>query len=114
METTENEGFDYPESYLDATPEERAAVVNQCGPNGWLNKFIPNSILGLDISRECDLHDWNYSNAKTSEDFKKADHEFLKNILEKIKKNNSNFILKFIRKGIAFIYFSAVRIYSNV
>jgi hypothetical protein len=49
-----------PESYLLASPAERAAVVNGCGPAGWRFDLVPDSLAGLDVSEACKIHDWMY------------------------------------------------------
>ena len=67
-----------PESYWQATPEERAAVVNGCGPGSWKLNLIPNNLLGADIREACNIHDWMFAEGK---DFEESNQTFLVNMV---------------------------------
>ncbi|USN48064.1 MAG: hypothetical protein H6626_02940 [Pseudobdellovibrionaceae bacterium] len=99
-----------PEEYWRLDDEEKKKLLNQCGPDGPLNSVVPNHLLGLNISDQCDVHDFMFSKAQNSEDFKEADKVFLKNMMTHIENNPSS--LSIWRKMLAYIYFGAVRIYS--
>jgi len=74
-----------PEDYWQATDEQRAEVCNDCGPAGWLNKYVSETFYGIgpDISEACNIHDWMYTFPSTAGlDYKdEADRVFLNNLL---------------------------------
>ena len=43
-------------------------MTNGCGREGAENRFVPDSILGLDISPACRVHDWMYADAQAETD----------------------------------------------
>ncbi len=59
---TEGPKLEASESWFAATPEEREAQCNGCGPEGWkaLQKAIPEAVLGVSIRAACCIHDWDY------------------------------------------------------
>lgn len=50
-----------PASYLAADVTERVLVCNGCGPGSWRLDMVPDSVMGLDISLACNIHDWMYA-----------------------------------------------------
>lgn len=76
-------------------------------------RFIPNSILGLDIEAICNLHDLMVARASNSHERNEADKEFEKNIFFAIESNKSPWILKVLRKAVAKIYSWSVLVYSR-
>ena len=99
-----------PEEYWKLDDEEKKKLFNQCGPDGPLNNLVPNHLLGLNISAQCDVHDFMFANARNSEELKEADKVFLANMMTHIE-NNPSFV-SIWRRMLAYIYFGAVRIYS--
>lgn len=91
--------------------EERSEIVNKCGPSGLMNEFIPNSLLGLDITESCNIHDYEFHLSQNEEDHRKVDNNFLHNMNNQIDRKKS--WLNVPRKILANLYFYAVRIYSS-
>ena len=91
------------------TKKRRNSLIN-AGPDGPLNRVVPNHLLGLSISDQCDVHDLMFIRAKNSEELSEADEVFLENMMTQIENNPGP--LSFGRKLLAYIYFGAVRIYS--
>lgn len=104
-----DESFDY----INASNEEKSKIINKCGPDGFINYLVPDHILGLNVESACNVHDWDYSQAKDHKDLEKADKRFQKNLKKIITNETKNPILRFLRKGIAKIYYWAVRLYSQ-
>lgn len=106
-------GMKIPTNMLMATDEEiNNKLLNNCGPGGPLNSVIPDSLLGADISTACNIHDWTYLEAKNERDHRRSDYLFLENIKTKIRSNKAGPLLKYMRYGLAYIYYGAVRMYS--
>lgn len=107
-------GLLIPESLLKAHKSETEAVFNKCGPDGFLNKLVPNHLLGLDIGDSCNIHDWTFVNSKNQKDHQESDKIFLKNMKSQIKNKKSNLVIKYIRYVFSYIYFWSVRLYSDL
>lgn len=89
-----------PRSYIEASQEDRDATANGCGPDG-ASSVVPNSILGLNISEPCRIHDWEYS---TGDDIRSCiDARFYRNLLSMI--DESGGFLLYPRRWIAFWYY---------
>ncbi len=102
-----------PNDYQSLSKEIKYEITNKCGPDGILNILIPNSLLGLDISESCNIHDYMFHTSRTSKNLKNADQIFLKNLKLQIRNNSSGF-LKPIRTFMAYLYYTSVRIYSSL
>lgn len=100
-------------SYWRASKDEKDAIFNGCGSGGSLNSLVPDSLLGLDIKDACRVHDWMYHHGKTKEQRKEADIVFLDNMKGLINKSKSSSPLKFLRGGLAKIYYLGVRIFGG-
>jgi len=101
-----------PKEYDLLSEKERKELLNQCGPDGPLNSLVPDHLLGLSVAASCDRHDFMFATAESARDFKQADQVFLENMLTQIEESESSWLLKAARKGMAYLYFAAVRIYS--
>jgi len=99
-------GLIAPSSYVNATKEERAAVVNGCGTGGWKGALVPDSMWGLNVSGVCDIHDWMYEYGKTEEDKDFADMLFMRNLIRLI--NAKGGWLAWLRRYRATSYYNAV------
>lgn len=99
-----------PKEYWQLDETEKSKILNQCGPDGPLGSLIPNHLLGLDISAQCNVHDFMFAKAKDDEELREADRVFLKNMMTQIENHPGS--LSIWRKMLAYIYFGAVRIYS--
>ena len=73
MKLNQEKGVIIPKGYSDLTEEQKKGRLNKCGPDGFVNKLVPDHILGLDVSEVCNYHDFMYVNSKSKEDLKKAD-----------------------------------------
>ena len=109
---SDRENLVSPGSLLEATEDERSKVFNKCGPEGIASYLVPNSLLGVDISTSCNIHDWTYVEAKNQLEHKVSDEIFLENMKQQVRNKTSDPILKTLRFGMAYLYFSAVRIYN--
>ena len=91
-------------------PEEfdPSQIVGGCGPGKWGNRLIPNSILGVDISPACDIHDFCYLIGKTEEERDQSDIELFANSYRIIKQKSKNKLMSFLRAVILTWYFLAV------
>ena len=98
----------FPKYWEYATPKEREWLCNGCGAKPIK---VSDSILGLDISIACKIHDFQYAFAKNEVDKAKADSAFLTNMIALIDRKASlkDKILAYPRRCIATIYYGAVR-----
>lgn len=101
-----------PDTYLIATPEEKGLVVNTCGPEGFLNQIIPNTIFGSSVVEACNRHDWMLNEAKSKEELKVADSTFKHNLEVLTANPNDGPILRALKFLAIRIYFGAVRLNS--
>ena len=76
--------FFAPDAYRALLPEELVGIVNGCGPGGWRVDLVPDSLAGLCITDECNLHDWMYAQGGTEEDRRFADVFLYCNLAHKI------------------------------
>jgi hypothetical protein len=97
-----------PQSWLDATDQEKKDYANGCG-GGWkskphlyqrifykfLNKAIPDTIWGLNITEICNWHDFDFTFLeKTEENFIQANKDFYHNLKKKINDESVWFLRK--------------------
>lgn len=101
-----------PESLLKSSGADMRVVFNKCGPGGFINRFIPNHLLGLDITDSCNIHDWTFVSAKSQKEHVESDKLFLSNMKKQIDSKTRDPLLKVLRYGLSYIYFGAVRMYS--
>jgi len=106
-------GLIAPRNYFDIAKIEKERVQNGCGPSGFIEKIVPEEILGVKIQKICNIHDFMYHHSKDQSDLKIADDTFLENLKFQIKKKGDQ-KLRPIRMGIAYIYYFAVRLYSSI
>jgi len=94
-----------PNTYVEATPAQRAAVCNGCGAKGGIK--VPSVFIGLCIKEACNIHDWMFHEGETKADFIFANVMFLVNLIAIII-NGSNIFTRAIRLFFAVNYFLAV------
>lgn len=99
-----------PSEYFELSKEEKENITNKCGPSGALSEFIPNSLMGVDISESCNIHDYMYHNSKSSNDLKKADLIFYKNMNKQI--GHRDTFLTTLRQLLVMLYYILVRLNS--
>lgn len=93
-----------PDEYHDADPEKIDDVVNGCGPES-ISFLVPNSILGVDISGACRVHDWEYYEGNRPR--KEVDARFLRNMMILVDARGG--ILRYIRRMVARWYWRSVK-----
>lgn len=99
-----------PVSYWQALQSVRDQLTNGCGTGGWKSDLVPDSILGVDISEACNIHDWMYVMGSTIAAKDEADRTFLNNMLRLINEDAGALsgILRPLRRAIAWGYYEAV------
>ncbi len=95
------------DGYRELDDLERFKICNGCGSARAKIDLIPDHLLGLGINHACWPHDFRYAKGMTEDDKRKADLEFLCNMMEIIN-HESVWFLKFHRRRIALDYYSAV------
>ena len=50
-----------PANFWTNSPSNISKYINGCGGSGLTSKLVPNSLLGLDISEACAIHDYMYA-----------------------------------------------------
>ena len=68
-----------PQSYKKASKAKRNQVCNGCGPKGY-DWFVPDNLLGIDITECCNIHDWMYKYGQNTKDKDWADTVFYINM----------------------------------
>lgn len=94
-----------PNSYYNATCEEKRKVCNGCGSKGGIK--VPGTFYGLDITPACNIHDWMFEKGTTYGDFLFANAMFLLNLVLLVIEG-SNWFMKILRLARATKYFLAV------
>lgn len=102
-----------PASFWRLNCRDRSRICNGCGPSGniildafaWL---IPDSILGLDISEACNIHDYCW---EINMPVKHADNLFLDNMSSLIDATGG--MLASPRHVMAFHYWLAVKVWKK-
>ena len=105
----ENEKLLAPLEYWYLTEEEIKSVTNGCGSKK--TEFIPDSILGLDLSEACRIHDWMYYDLGTSK--KEADEVFLINQKKLNKLDKASWLVKLLRGGVIYAYYIGVTLFGG-
>jgi len=111
MTTTNiNEELLAPLEYWYARPDQIADIVNGCGSRS--SHLIPDKLLGLDITKACDIHDWMYTFDRN--DRAKSDKVFFKNLLILNKHHSRNKFVEFFRKPLLALYYLGVRAFGSI
>lgn len=99
-----------PEEYWRLTRCDREALTNGCGTKGLVGILVPDSLLGLDISAACDIHDYMYFAGYGIAGKETADRTFLNNVLRIIAvESTAGTLVITIRRWLAMRYYKAVR-----
>lgn len=94
--------------------DEIELLTNGCGRAGLESRLVPDTILGVDISPACRVHDWMYSDAAscTKRDClaaeQLADSILAANIISIIEQRSRNKFMLWLRLRIAHWYIDAV------
>ena len=104
-----------PMSYRTAREEKKREHCNGCGSKGLGGWLVPDTLWGLSIEEECNIHDWMYSEGKTIADKEEADRVFLNNMIRRIEREKGAIskALRPLRKIRAKEYYEAVRIFGG-
>ena len=102
-----NYGFQ-PCCYHEATLQMKADAAGGCGPGGFGDKFVPDTLWGLSVKPSCEIHDWTYYYGETNEDKNKADRIFLNNMIRQIKDCDSWGMVENLRLRRARTYYNMV------
>jgi hypothetical protein len=84
-----------------------------CGPGGFGDLLIPDSMYGLKIKKACSIHDWMYHFGKDDLDKSRADRVFLNNLIRIINKNTKNRFMRMLRYRRAKTYYSMVCVFGG-
>jgi len=95
------------QAYRDMEDEDRDADC-RCGTDK--TPFVPQTIYGLSVKPACCIHDYDYLHGKDERDRNRADHRFLRNMLEIINRATGwhNSLLRMPRRRRALKYYEAV------
>jgi len=76
-----------PESYWTAKAHGHVHefVDGGCGPGKFGDWLVPDTILGVNVTPACEIHDWMYLMGRTIEDKNKADRAFRNNLIRLIR-----------------------------
>lgn len=98
-------------AYKRATEEEKKLICNGCGKRGLGGWLVPDTLYGLSIEEACNIHDFDYHEGETWEDKKRADANFLSNMLIIINSKTGFFhkLLAPLRRIRAMNYYNAVK-----
>ena len=85
-----------------------------CGPGGAGDKFVPDTMYGLNVSNACRIHDWYYRfyPENTEEARKMADRILLNNLLRIVEANTKSKILLCLRRRRCKTYYRMVRTFG--
>ena len=61
-------------------------IANGCGTEGWKGKIVPETIYGINVTKACNIHDYDYFYGVSKEDKVIADQRFKRNLQYLIRK----------------------------
>ena len=100
-----NIDYEIPQSWIEASDQERKDIANGCGPQGWKYDLIPDTVWGLYIGDICNWHDFEYEfSEKIPAGKKKADDNFYHNLKLRIWQKSNFLIWPFRRLRILWYY----------
>lgn len=102
-----------PSGYYDIPKEERDTWG--CGPGGFGDRFVPDTVYGLCVTPACRRHDFRYRKRKikTKETRKKDDQELLTNLQIIVNDKTKSFCLRRLRFTRCRTMYYAVRIFGK-
>lgn len=74
-----------PESYWETPEHIIDDLTGGCGPGGFGDWLVPDTVYGLSVFPACRIHDYMYGVGETLADKKEADRVFLNNMVRLIK-----------------------------
>ncbi len=102
-----------PEEFWLLTDSQRSDICNGCGTKGIVGWIVPDSILGVDITMACDIHDYMYNAGEIKADKFVADDVFLNNMLRLIDAHGGCATMQKMRCKIARKYYLVVKEYGG-
>lgn len=103
-----------PDSFWKLPQNQIDKLYYGCGPGKFGDFFVPDTIWGLDIRRECQIHDhWYEDKEKTIANKFQADLELLENCIRKINCYTKDGLLKKLRHHRAETYYEMVSGYGD-
>lgn len=100
---------DQPCCYHEASQELIESVTGGCGPGGFGDYFVPDTVWFLSIKEACKRHDWMYAFGLTIEDKELSDRVFLNNMIRIIDAYTKWGWLKRLRRKRAKTYYNFVK-----
>jgi hypothetical protein len=97
-----------PVEYWQMPEEERNLIAGGCGPGGFGDALVPDTLWGLSVRAACEIHDWMYHFGESIDDKRLADRLFLDNMVSIICTKTKNWILRKLRLQRAWAYYQAV------
>ena len=92
-------------------------LANGCGPSGWKEKLVPDSILGCRVEEACTIHDIQYLEGEDISAKDSADRSFLNNLIRLIRARTTTWLAKKLLLGprlkLAWVYYQAVHRYGG-
>lgn len=85
-----------------------AKEVNGCGAKGGID--VPDTIYGMSITTECNIHDTEWLNAKSYFDLVDSNQRLRRNIEKRIDKYSANRFMVFLRMKRLHKYYDAVKL----
>jgi hypothetical protein len=104
-----------PDEYFKSNLYKQLNTKTSCGPVGFLDRFIADSIFGVNVTLACSAHDFMYNKGETQYDKTIADELFHLNLKQLIKNSdNESRVLAFLRHSVAYIYKIGVNIFGHL
>jgi len=103
-----------PESFWNTEIDTRQVVINGCGPGGFGDYLIPDTVYFMSIKSACKIHDWMFLVFNTDEGFELANQIFLDNMRRINNTYTKTKALKFVRDRRIKKYYYAVRDFGRL
>jgi len=117
IKTTDNISLFCPTPWHTRDWHELNAIANGCGPSGWKEKLVPDSILGCKVGEACTIHDIQYLEGETIEAKDSADRSFHNNLLRIVNARTKTWLAKKLllkpRLKLTWVYYQAVHRYGG-
>ena len=102
-----------PSSYWETPSHIIDEMTGGCGPGGFGDMLVPDTMYGLSVKPACRIHDFQYFVGKTLEDKIAADRIFLNNMVRIINANSGLRILRRLRLIRARTYYTFVQCFGG-
>lgn len=85
-----------PQSFWLAGPEQINSLVNGCGPGGFGDRLIPDTVWFLSVKAACKIHDWMFLVYNCETGFELSNQVFMDN-MARINQTTKQAWLRFLR-----------------